>query len=161
MNTVNVSSDAIVQEATIKAPAERIFNALTSPGELLKWWRSEGKFQVTHVECDPRPGGKWRMRVRGNSGAESIVAGEYLTVESPRLLVFTWIREQEDATETVVRWNLEERDGVTKVRVTHSGLTSESLRVRNNGWSLIVGLLQAYVERETATIPARPDEFSR
>src|SRR5271156_6035606 len=100
MNTVNVSNDAIVQEATIKAPAERIFNAPTNPGELLKWWGCEGKFQVTHVECDPRPGGKWMMRVRGGSGAESIVAGKYLTVESPSLLVFTWIREQEDATET-------------------------------------------------------------
>jgi uncharacterized protein YndB with AHSA1/START domain len=64
-----------------------------------------------------------------------------------RLLVFTWLADwQENATETLVRWDLEEKDGVTTVRVTHSGLTSESLRARNSGWPLILGLLQAYVE---------------
>lgn len=30
-------NDTIVQEITIKAPAERIFEALTNPGELVKW----------------------------------------------------------------------------------------------------------------------------
>lgn len=33
----------IVQEITIKAPAERIFEALTNPDERLKWWwRAKG-----------------------------------------------------------------------------------------------------------------------
>jgi uncharacterized protein YndB with AHSA1/START domain len=63
------------------------------------------------------------------------------------LLIFTWIRETEDATETLVRWELAERDGVTTVRVMHSGLTTESLRNRNDGWPIILGLLQAYVEK--------------
>jgi uncharacterized protein YndB with AHSA1/START domain len=76
----------------------------------------------------------------------STVAGEYRKIERPRLLVFTWIREQENMPETLVRWDLEEKDGVTTVRLTHSGLTSESLRARNNGWPLSVGLLQSYLE---------------
>ncbi len=37
MNPATVSG-AIVQEVTIKAPAERIFQALTNPEERLKWW---------------------------------------------------------------------------------------------------------------------------
>jgi uncharacterized protein YndB with AHSA1/START domain len=146
MNPTSVSDDTIVQEITIKCPAERIFEALTNPNELLKWWGVEGKFQVTHMESDLRPGGKWRMRVRGGGGTESTVAGEYRKIERPRLLFFTWIREQENAPETFVRWDLEEKEGVTTVRLTHSGLTSESLRARNSGWPLILGLLQAHVE---------------
>jgi uncharacterized protein YndB with AHSA1/START domain len=74
------------------------------------------------------------------------VAGTYRQIERPRLLVYSWIREQEDATETVVRWDLEENDGVTHVRVTHSELKSESLRARNSGWPMILGLLQTYIE---------------
>jgi hypothetical protein len=32
------ASDTIVQEITIKAPVERIFEALTNPDQRLKWW---------------------------------------------------------------------------------------------------------------------------
>src|SRR5260370_37526170 len=107
MNPVNVSDDTIVQEITIKSPAERIFEALITRGELVKWWGVQGKFQVTQMESDLRPGGKWRMRVMGSGRTESTVAGEYRKIERPRLLVFTWIREQEHAPETLVRWDLE------------------------------------------------------
>lgn len=139
--------DTIVQEIQIERPAEKIFEAMTNAGELVKWWRVEGKFQIAHMESDLRPGGKWRMRLIGGRGTETVVSGEYRTIKRPHLLIFTWIRETEDATETLVRWELAERDGVTTVRVMHSGLTTESLRNRNDGWPIILGLLQAYVEK--------------
>jgi uncharacterized protein YndB with AHSA1/START domain len=141
-------ADTIVQEIAIKRPAEEIFEAMTNADELVKWWRVEGKFQIIHMESDLRPGGKWRMRLIGGRGTETVVSGEYRKIERPHLLILTWIRENEDATETMVRWELAEKDGVTTVRVTHSGLTSESLRARNNGWPMILGLLQVYVERK-------------
>jgi uncharacterized protein YndB with AHSA1/START domain len=140
-------ADTIVQEIAIKPPAEKIFEAMTNADELVKWWRVEGKFQIIHMESDVRPGGKWRMRLIGGRGTETVVSGEYRKIERPHLLILTWIRENEDATETLVRWELAEKDGVTTVRVTHSGLTSESLRARNNGWPMILGLLQVYVEK--------------
>jgi uncharacterized protein YndB with AHSA1/START domain len=147
MNAIKATEDTIVQEITIKSPANRIFDALSNPDELVKWWGVAGKFQVTHMESDLRPGGKWRMRVMGGDGKESTVAGEYREIERPRLLVFTWIREQENTPETLVRWDLQEKDGVTKVRVTHSGLTTEKLRARNSGWPMILGLLRDYAEK--------------
>lgn len=149
MNPVSVADDIIVQEVFIKAPAERIFRALTTPAELLKWWASEGRFQLVDAECDLRPGGKWRMRVAGACGpaqSDSVVSGEYRAIDPPRLLEFTWIRESEDQPETVVRWDLEETNGVTRVRVTHSGLVSDALRARNGGWPLIATLLKAHAE---------------
>jgi uncharacterized protein YndB with AHSA1/START domain len=151
MSPISVRDDTIVQEVTIKAPAKRIFSALTRPEELLKWWAAEGKFQIMHAECDLQPGGKWRMQVAGKSAAEapvSTVYGEYRTIDPPRVLTYTWIREHEDYPETLVRWDLEEKDGYTTVRVTHSGLVSEGLRARNSGWPVIVGLLQTYFEQQ-------------
>jgi uncharacterized protein YndB with AHSA1/START domain len=151
MSPISVCDDKIVQEVTIKAPAERIFAALTRPEELLKWWAAEGKFQIMHAECDLQPGGKWRMQVAGNCATEATVStvyGEYRTIDPPRVLTYTWIREHEDYPETLVRWDLEEKDGCTTVRVTHSGLVSESLRARNSGWSVIVALLQTYIEQQ-------------
>jgi uncharacterized protein YndB with AHSA1/START domain len=148
MSPITMSNDTIVQEVTIKAPAARIFDALTKPAELLKWWNS-GSFQLTHAECDVRPGGKWLMRVAGNCGpgqSESVVSGEYLAIERPHLLSFTWIREHENLPETLVRWELDEKDGQTTVRVIHSKLVTESLHTRNSGWPIVVARLQAYIE---------------
>jgi uncharacterized protein YndB with AHSA1/START domain len=150
MSPITVQDDKIVQEVTIKAPAERIFAALTKPDELLKWWASEGKFQVVHAECDLQPGGKWLMRVAGSCREEaptSTVYGEYRAIEPPSLLTYTWLRENEEYPETLVRWDLNEKDGYTTVRVTHSGLISEGLRTRNSGWPLVVELLKAYMDR--------------
>lgn len=149
MSPITVLDDKIVQEVTIKAPAERIFAALTKPEELLKWWVAEGKFKVTHAECDLQPGGKWLMRVAGDCAGDActVVYGEYRTIEPPRSLTYTWLREREDYPETLVRWDLEENNGYTTVRVTHSGFISESMRARNSGWPLVLNLLDAYIEQ--------------
>ena len=88
MNPTNVG-DTIVQEITIKGSAKRIFEALTNPGQRVKWWGSEGRFQTTHMESDLRPGGKWMMRGNGMGGKPFKVTGQYRQIEPPRLLVFT------------------------------------------------------------------------
>jgi uncharacterized protein YndB with AHSA1/START domain len=148
MNPIN-TGDSIVQEITIKGSAGRIFEALTDPGERVRWWGSEGRFQTTHMESDLRPGGRWMMRGIGMGDKPFTVGGEYRQIERPRMLVFTWLPDwQDDATETIVRFDLEEKDGVTTVRLTHSGLTSESSRASHKGWPQILTWLQAYVERQ-------------
>jgi uncharacterized protein YndB with AHSA1/START domain len=140
-------SDTIVQEITINAPAERVFEALTNPDQRVKWWGAEGRFQTTHMESDLRPGGKWIVRGIGVGGKPFSVRGEYRKLERPHLLVFTWLPDwQENAPETLVRFDLEEKNGITTVRLTHSGLTSESSRASHRGWPEIMAWLQAYAE---------------
>jgi uncharacterized protein YndB with AHSA1/START domain len=139
--------ETIVQEIVIHAPAERIFGALTNPNERLRWWGIEGRFQATQCESDLRPGGKWMMRGSGVGGRPFEVGGEYREVERPRLLVFTWMPTwQEDATETVVRFDLIESDGATTVRLTHSGLATEKTRQSHQGWPQLLAALRAYAE---------------
>jgi len=150
MHPASVREDTIVQQIDIAAPAAKIFAALTDPRELLAWWAAEGRFRATHVDTDPRPGGLWRMHVvseRAISPAVTIVHGVYRVVEPPHLLIYSWIREEDDRTETLVRWDLEESRGITTVRITHSGLVTEHLRNRNNGWPLVITLLKAFVEQ--------------
>lgn len=145
--SVTSTGDVIVQEITIKASAERIFDALTDPTQRVKWWGAEGRFQATYMESDLRPGGTWLMRGAGMGGRPFTVRGVYRRIERPRLLVFTWLPDwQEDATESLVRLDLEEHGGVTTVRLTHSGLVSESDRASHRGWPEILVWLQAYAE---------------
>jgi uncharacterized protein YndB with AHSA1/START domain len=139
-------SDTIVKEIAIRASAERIYEALTDPEQRLKWWGAEGTYRGTHMESDLRPGGKWLTR--GIAwGKPFNVRGEYREIERPRLLVFTWIPDwDENALESLVRFDLEEKNGVTTVRVTHSGLVTESARSQHQGWPRVLAWLQAYAE---------------
>jgi uncharacterized protein YndB with AHSA1/START domain len=141
------ADDAIVREIIIKAPAERIFAALVDPQQRVKWWGVAGRFQATHMESDLRPGGAWLIRGIGTDGRHFTVRGEYRAIERPRLLEFTWLPDwQEDAPRTLVRFDLEEKDGSTTVRLTHSGHTTERSRESHRGWPQILAGLQAYVE---------------
>jgi uncharacterized protein YndB with AHSA1/START domain len=140
-------SDTIVEEITIKARADQVFAALTSPDHVLKWWRREGQFQVTHMESDLRPGGKWLMRGTTSGDKAFSVHGVYREVDRGRALAFTWNPSWQDhASESLVRFDLEEKGGVTTVRLTHSGLT-ESARAQHRGWPGILAWLRAYTER--------------
>jgi uncharacterized protein YndB with AHSA1/START domain len=142
-----VTSDTIVQEITIKGPAERIFEALADPDQRVKWWGSGDRFKTTHMESDLRPGGRWMMSGTGMGGRPFTVAGAYRKIERPHLLEFTWLPSwQGDATESLVRFDLDEKDGVTTVRLTHSGLVSDRARGSHQGWPQILDWLRAYVE---------------
>jgi uncharacterized protein YndB with AHSA1/START domain len=78
------ASDTIVEEITINGTAERIFEALTDPAQRIKWWGGERRFQVTEMESDLRPGGKWMMRGIGY-GKPASVLGEYRHIAGPHL----------------------------------------------------------------------------
>jgi glutathione S-transferase len=146
MSTTTCSVDAIVQKITIKAPAARVFEALTDPTQRMKWWGQEGRFESTNAESDLRLGGRWLMSGMG-MGRPFRVEGVYRIIERPSVLAFTWLPSwDEQATETLVRFDLHERNGFTTVRLTHSGFATEGSRARHQGWPQILSWLKAYVE---------------
>jgi uncharacterized protein YndB with AHSA1/START domain len=141
------TGDTITKEIAIKASAERVFEALTEPQQRLKWWGADGAYRGTHMESDLRPGGKWLTRGVGRDGTTFSVAGEYRAIERPRVLAFTWLPSWEkNAPESLVRFDLDEKDGVTTVRLTHSGLTTEASRDHHKGWPQVLSWLRAYLE---------------
>jgi uncharacterized protein YndB with AHSA1/START domain len=140
-------SETVVEQISIRAGAETIFEALTNPAARMQWWGREGRFQVTHIESDLRPEGKFLMTGTAMGGPFE-VTGEYRQVERPRLLVFTWLPSwQGDNTESLVRFDLTEENSSTTVRLTHSGLTTEASRNTHRGWPQILASLRSYVER--------------
>lgn len=142
----------VVEEIAINASADRVFSALAIPEERVRWWGAEGRFKTTHVESDLKPGGKWLMRGIGFGGRPFTIQGTYREIDRPRLLVFTWLPSwQEGALESLVRFELAEKNGVTTVRVTHSGLTTESSRAQHRGWPDILAWLKSYAEGKSPT----------
>ena len=140
--------EPIVQTVVIKASADRVFGAIADPLQRVAWWGVEGKFKATHMESDLRPGGAWLMRGTGN-GKPFTLSGQYRAIERPRVLEFTWTDDQlPGAPPTLVRFDLDEKEGVTTVRLTHSGFTSEHARARYQGWPWLLALLRSHAERQ-------------
>lgn len=73
------------------ASAEQVFDAWLDPELIGRWMfgpnlRDE---EVVRIELDPRVGGKFSFVVR-RQGEEIDHVGEYLEIDRPRRLVFTW-----------------------------------------------------------------------
>jgi len=143
--TAAAHGDTIIEQISIAAPAERVFAALVDPQQRTQWWGDQGAFRTTHMESDLRVGGKWRQRGTGRDDRPFTISGEYRVIERPRVLAFTWLPSwQPNAEVSLVRFDLEERDGITTVRLTHSALTPHAKQM-HRGWPQILGWLKAYV----------------
>lgn len=155
-------NDAIVAEIFIAAPPSRVFEAISDPGQTPQWWGQKDMYRLTDCKSDFRPGGKWMNKGVGKDGKEFQVEGEYLEIDSPRLLVLTWIPSFANSIKTTLRWELEARDvhslhqhsthraGTgTLVKIHHSGFAGnlEALQAHTQGWIRVLGWIQAYVEK--------------
>ena len=88
--TITPDQNAVIADIFIAAPPARVFQAISDPAQLPKWWGQSGLYHVVKSTMDVRPGGKWRSDGIGADGKEFYVEGEYLEVVPPRLLVHTW-----------------------------------------------------------------------
>ena len=59
-NVVSQEQDVIALEVQIAAPPDRVFQAITDPTQLLRWWGQRGVYHGTNWYADLRPGGQWR-----------------------------------------------------------------------------------------------------
>jgi uncharacterized protein YndB with AHSA1/START domain len=152
---ITPDQDAIISEVHINAPAERVFQALTDPQQLMRWWTSE-ECQTEFFEMDARPRGKWRFGTKKstlnvNGVSQFFCQGEVLEFDPPRLLAYSWIANWHDdkTRRTVVRWELTPTKDGTHVKVTHSGLAQEAAARKDysGGWPGVVESLKQFVEK--------------
>ena len=161
--TITPDQDTVIAEIFIAAPPERVFKAISDPGQISQWWGQKGMYRITHGGSDLRPGGKWFSAGVGADGKEFQVSGEYLEVDPPRLLVHTWNPSYaQQPKKTVVRWELEphgvhglqtsgpQKMGTgTMVKIRHSGFAGDAKDANDHGegWKRVMGWMQAFVEK--------------
>jgi uncharacterized protein YndB with AHSA1/START domain len=102
----------IVTTRAFDAPVELVFDVLTKPEHVNKWF---APFEDTMKVCDIdlRVGGNYHFVFVTPEGTECSFRGTFLEIERPVRIVDTWLFEgwpEADAVETV---NLQEVGGVT------------------------------------------------
>jgi len=122
----------------LPAPPEEIFDAWTDAASLAVWM-APGSVSRSVVELDPRVGGRFRIVMRGPD-RDHAHEGEYLVVDRPRRLVFSWISEATGGRATTVSVELAPHgSGETELTLTHEGLPDELARERHgSGWGDIL-----------------------
>jgi uncharacterized protein YndB with AHSA1/START domain len=99
------------------APATAIFDAMTKPEILKRWYGQEG-WEMTVCNIDLKVGGKWRFVSRMPNGKEIGQLGVYQEIVPGKRLVNTENWEDWDAGECLVTTNLTESDGRTVLTTT-------------------------------------------
>ena len=117
----------VVVERHVKASPETVFKFFTDAECWLRW-------QGVTAVIEPRPGGRFRMDVRG----EGYASGRFVEVTPPRRVVFTWGWEIEGSPvspgSSTVEVDLEPDGDGTLVRLTHRDLPADAFTEHQAGW---------------------------
>ena len=145
---ITPDNDVLTLELFIAAPRERIFQALTDPAQASKWWGRKDHYYFTHFDMDVRPGGKWSTTGTSQKMGDINVHGEFLEVDPPSRLAYTWVSNWMEA-RTKVLWELDSQSNGTMVKLTHSGFAGSDDQAKGHsfGWTLVFTWLQAFVEK--------------
>ena len=143
----NVDGGVIKAEIDLAVPPERVFRSLTDGAELAAWWGSDEMYRTTDWVIDLRPGGKWSTLAIGIDGSKSTVGGEYLEVDPPRRLVYTWRPSWDDFQETTVRYDLVPTATGTRLLVTHTGFGDRAVQAdgTGDGWKRVLDWLGEFI----------------
>ena len=121
----------------LPAPRADVFRAMTDGDALARWWGPQG-FTAPRIVLDPRPGGSLLIEMQPPEGDAFQLTGEFLQVEPPTRLVYTfrWDPPHPDDRETVVTLSLEERGEQTRIQLCQGEFTTEERRaLHEGGWA--------------------------
>lgn len=142
------------QAVRIAAPPEVVFELIVDPQQMLRWIG-------VHNEMDARPGGQLRIDVTGRD----IAVGEFVVIDRPRRVVFTWGWEGSAAmppgTSTVEITLATEKDG-TLLTLTHRDCPPAELDAHAAGWTHFLERLTIAATGDTGPDPwltALPEEL--
>lgn len=135
--------DALEIRRTLPRSPDLVFAAWTDASWLARWMSPVGH---AWVEADPRPGGRLRVVMVGD-GREIEHVGEYLEVEPPHRLSFTWRSPYTGDRPSRVTVELAATEGGTDLRLRHERLPAGAAASHRGGWGgmleRLAGLLMA------------------
>ncbi|MCT8335070.1 SRPBCC domain-containing protein [Leptospira sp. 85282-16] len=138
-------------ERKINADAKRLFRAWLNAEDFSRWFLSGELIGIESVTLDPRPGGKFLINMSLN-GEILPHTGEYVKIEEPHTLIFTWRSHATENRDTLVTVTFTElsneksensevslKHPTTLITLVHEMLSDEiQIKNHNHGWTSIL-----------------------
>ena len=135
---MKAASGAIVRVTRrFEFPAERVFDAWLDPATVGKWLFVTPTGQMVRCEIDARVGGRFIITERRN-GEDVDHTGEYLEIERPRRLVFTFSVPKYSSQETKVTLDIVPLETGCELSLTHENVLPEWVSQTQEGWTKIL-----------------------
>jgi uncharacterized protein YndB with AHSA1/START domain len=136
--TPQVSPREIRVVRLFDAPRELVFRNWIEPA-LISQWFAPDPFIVTECQLDARPGGKWRVAYRSDSGDSWTESGDFREIVPPERVVMTLAQQPGSGNrspETVVHVTFEAVGQQTRMTFVQTGFETQEHRDSNEeGWN--------------------------
>jgi uncharacterized protein YndB with AHSA1/START domain len=132
-------------------PPERVFDAWLDPAIACRFLFATPTGEMVRVEIDARTGGKFLITRRDN-GEEIEHVGEYLVIDRPRRLVFTFAVPKFSAQFTTVAIDIAPAAEGCTLTLTHEGVPSEWAERTQEGWGMILASLDRHMKDYASVI---------
>lgn len=144
-----MNADPVLVRVTrrFSASAERVFDAFLDPEKARRFLFATPTGQVVRAEIDPRVGGAFNFTDR-RDGEDVEHVGEYLVIDRPRRLVFTFSVEKHAADADRVSIDIVPLETGCELTLTHEMKPewAEYAARTEQGWAGILEGLAAVVE---------------
>lgn len=128
----------------IAASPERAFDAWLDPAVAGRFLFATPTGTMIRAETDPRVGGRFTFTDRRPDMGDVEHVGEYLEIDRPRRLVFSFMVPAFSDQSTTVALDFRADGDGTQVTLTHEGVLESYAERTEGGWGMILeGLAQA------------------
>jgi uncharacterized protein YndB with AHSA1/START domain len=133
----------LIVDREIPGPIDAVFDAWLDAATMARWMTPAPDISVD-AASDPVVGGRFRVVMKGR-GREITHLGEYLVIERPTRLVFTW--QSGPAGDTIVAVDFTSvTDQRTLVTLTHERFaTGEQRDLHRGGWTALLETLAGVI----------------
>ena len=130
----------ITVEVNVRAPIENVWQAYTTPSDIVHWNAASDDWHTTQASVDLRAGGAFSSRMEAKDGSFGFdFAGTYTNVVTHRVIEYAFGDRQAKVEFT------EKPDGVA-VKVVFDAETTHSIEQQQEGWQAILDNFARYVE---------------
>ena len=130
----------------IPAPPEDVYAAWLDESSLRQWMHV-APAPCSVVEVDARVGGRYRLVMLGPDGNDAEITGEYVELDPPRRITFTWAFTATGDPDSLVTVTFAPAaDNETDLVLIHERLTSDAAVTGHRaGWEAIAANLAAHM----------------